>query len=222
MTVELKGFAKSTVENIRFAVDQAVRADFQLKPRAVTQTVSISAIALPLETEKASVGTVVTDTQISNLPLSGRNFTQLMLLGPGATLTGGEQATRPNEDNALRLAGGRPSGKQYLLDGVTINDTMYQTPAVIPSSDALEEFKLYTKTYSAAYGTRAYQINISLKGGPLDCTGRLSSSCVTTHLTLQISMTQIYPLIAEINSATPSAGPSIFQTFRMGESIGPI
>jgi hypothetical protein len=165
VAVEFQGFAKSTVENIRLAVDQIARADFQLTPGMLTQTVTVSAHTLGINTENSTVGTVISQRQTEDLPLNGRNFTQLMLLGPGVVQTDGEQSTRPNSGDAFSIAGSRPSSNQYLLDGVTNNDTTYQTPAIVPSIDAIEEFKEQTKTYSAAYGTSANQININIKSG---------------------------------------------------------
>lgn len=165
VTVESKGFSQTTVDEVRLAVDQHVRVDVQLKPGMLSESVTISGEAVALDTETASLGQVVTHKQVAELPLNGRNFTQLLLLSPGAVQTGGEQATRPNSGNAISLMGARPSSNQFLIDGVTNNDTTYQTPAILPSIDAIQEFKEQTKTYSAEYGSSANQINISIKSG---------------------------------------------------------
>src|SRR5438874_1598168 len=94
-----------------------------------------------------------------------------MILQPGvvqinsAGAPSGEQSTRPGSGGSLILGGGRASANQYLVDGVTINDVMYQTPAFEPPIEAIQEFKAQTETYSAEYGTSANQINIGYKSG---------------------------------------------------------
>ena len=98
--------------------------------------------------------------------MNGRNFTQLLLLNSGAVSNSGEQGSlRANEGNALTIQGSRPTSNQYFLDGININDTYYQTPAVVPSIDILQEFQEQTKGYSAAYGGGANQINLSTRSG---------------------------------------------------------
>lgn len=165
VTVESKGFTKFTAKDIRLAVDQSVRVDAQLKLGAVTQTLTVSGQTVAINTENSTVGQVITGKQTEDLPLNGRNFTDLLLLGPGAVQTSGEQGTRPNAGDAISIMGGRASSNQFLIDGVTDNDTEYQTPAILPSIDAIQEFKEQTRTYSAAYGSSANQINISIKSG---------------------------------------------------------
>jgi hypothetical protein len=162
---ESAGFAPVTVSDIRLVVDQSRRVDAQLKVGSVNEQITVSGQAVTLDTDSASIGQVITQRQVIDLPLNGRNFTDLMLLNAGAVQTGGEQGTRQNVGNAISLEGGRASANQYLIDGVTNNDVMYQTPALVPSIDAIQEFKSENKNYSAEYGTSANQINISIKSG---------------------------------------------------------
>jgi carboxypeptidase family protein/TonB-dependent receptor-like protein len=169
--VEASGFSRIRIQHVNLQVDQAVRADAVLKPGATEQQVQISAQAVQLDSENASIGQLISEQQVSDLPLNGRNFTSLMILQPGAVqmnsaaAPSGEQSTRPGAGGSLSLGGGRASANQYLVDGVTINDVMYQTPAFEPSIEAIQEFKAQTETYSAEYGTSANQINIGFKSG---------------------------------------------------------
>jgi hypothetical protein len=167
--VQASGFSATQVEHVNLLVDQSARVDATLKPGATTQQIVVSGTSVQLDTETASIGQVISEKQVSDLPLNGRQFTSLMLLQPGAVqLTGsvsGEQSTRPGSGDSLSLGGGRASGNQYLVDGVSINDVMYQTPAYQPSIDAIMEFKAQTDDYSAEYGSSANQINISYKSG---------------------------------------------------------
>ena len=169
--VEAGGFNSTRIEQIKLEVDQTVRADAVLKPGAATEQISVSAQDVQLDSETASIGQMISEQQVSDLPLNGRNFTSLMILQPGAVqmngagAPSGEQSTRPGSGGSLALGGGRASANQYLVDGVTINDVMYQTPSFNPSIDAIQEFKAQTETYSAEYGTSANQINIGYKSG---------------------------------------------------------
>jgi hypothetical protein len=166
VTVVAKGFSTTTVLNVELLVGSEARADLKLKPGSEQQTVSVSAQAVSLDTENGAIGQVVTGQEIVDLPLNGRNFTQLLLLNSGAVSNSGEQGSlRANEGNALTIQGSRPTSNQYFLDGININDTYYQTPAVVPSIDILQEFQEQTKGYSAAYGGGANQINLSTRSG---------------------------------------------------------
>jgi hypothetical protein len=169
LKVQAAGFAATEVQHINLLVDQSARVDAMLKPGATSQQIVVSGTSVQLDTETASIGQVISEKQVSDLPLNGRQFTSLMLLQPGAVqMTGsvsGEQATRPGSGDSLSLGGGRASSNQYLVDGVSINDVMYQTPAYQPSIDAIQEFKAQTDDYSAEYGSSANQINISYKSG---------------------------------------------------------
>jgi Carboxypeptidase regulatory-like domain len=147
------GFSTTTVLNVVLTVGSEVRVDLRLTPGSALQTVNVNAEAVGLDTENAAIGQVVTGEEIVDLPLNGRNFTQLLLLNSGAVSSSGEQGSlRANEGGSLTIQGSRPTSNQYFLDGININDTYYQTPAVVPSIDILQEFQEQTKGYSAAYG----------------------------------------------------------------------
>jgi hypothetical protein len=164
--VASEGFSTQLVTGVELDVGKEVAINVRLNPGAVNQSVQVAAAAVALDTENAAVGQVINATQVVDLPLNGRNFTQLLLLGAGAVQNSGEQGVyRANEGNSLSIQGGRPDSNQYMLDGLTINDTYYQTPAVIPSIDAIQEFQEQTKGYSAAYGGGANQINLTTKSG---------------------------------------------------------
>jgi hypothetical protein len=166
VTASMAGFSTSVAKGVVLAVGQEQRLDMKLATGAVTETVNVKTDTTNLDTDNAAIGQVVTQKEIVDLPLNGRNFTQLLLLNSGAVQNTGEQgAYRANEGNALSIQGARPSSNQYFLDGISINDTYYQTPAVVPSIDALQEFQEQTKGYSAAYGGGANQINLNTRSG---------------------------------------------------------
>src|SRR6516162_2186247 len=166
VTVESQGFQKSVVDNIGLVVDQSARADVSMKPGAVSESVSVEATAVNIDTDSSAQSQLLSQQQVENLPLNGRNFMQLLLVSAGAVTVGGEQGTmRQGEGNAVSINGGRPEGNNYTLDGLINTDTALVTPAVILSQDAIQEFKVESGTYSAEYGYSASQINIISKGG---------------------------------------------------------
>src|SRR5215472_10464657 len=166
VTVESAGFQKYVTTGLVLTVNQRLRADAALKPGAVTTTVETSAQSVALNTDSAELANLVSQQQVEELPLNGRNFIQLLLVGAGAVTVGGEQGTmRQGEGNAISVNGGRPEGNNYTLDGLVNTDAALVTPAVILSQDAIQEFKVASGTYSAEYGYSASQINIISKGG---------------------------------------------------------
>src|SRR5207302_522580 len=90
----------------------------------------------------------------------------LLFIGAGAVQTNGEQGQmRQGEGNAISINGGRPTSNNYTLDGLVNTDTALNTPAVILSQDAIQEFRIQSETYSAEYGFSANQVNIVTKSG---------------------------------------------------------
>jgi len=166
VSAEAKGFEKSVTTGFVLAVDQKVRIDLALKPGAVTDTVEVTAQAVELDTDSAALSQLVSQQQVEELPLDGRNFLQLLFIGAGAVTIGGEQGTmRQGEGNAISINGGRPEGNNYTLDGLVNTDSAMETPAVILSQDAIQEFKVESGVYPAEYGFSASQVNIVSKGG---------------------------------------------------------
>jgi len=172
VTVERQGFHAAKKSNVSINVDQIVRADFDLTVGDVSAVVEVESGAVALDTETASMGQIVSQRQVTQLPLNGRNFLQLLFLGAGAVQTEGEQGTmRQGAGNAISINGARPTSNNYLLDGTSNTDTALGTPAAILSVDAIQEFKEQTSTYSAEYGFSANQVNIVSKRGTNDLHG---------------------------------------------------
>src|SRR5579859_6728796 len=160
------GFEKSVTTAFTLTVDQIVRIDLSLKPGAVTETTEVTAQAVELDTDSAALSQEMSGEQVAELPLNGRNFMQLLLVGAGAVTVGGEQGTmRQGQGNAVSINGGRPEGNNYTLDGLVNTDQALMTPAVILSQDAIQEFKVSSGTYAADQGFSATQVNIVSKGG---------------------------------------------------------
>jgi len=166
VTVQSRGFQKSVVENISLVVGQEARADVALRTGAVTETVEVQANAVALDTDSSAVSQLVSQRQVEELPLNGRNFLNLLFIGAGAVQTVGEQGQmRQGAGNAISINGGRPESNNYTLDGLINTDTSLNTPAVILSQDAIQEFKVASENYAAEYGYSANQVNIISKSG---------------------------------------------------------
>jgi hypothetical protein len=174
VTADQQGFRAAKRSDINLNVDQVIRVDLDLQVGEVTQTVDVKASAVSIDTESAAVGQVVSQKHVTELPLNGRNFLSLLFLGNGAVETNGEQGSmRQGAGNAISINGSRPTSNNYLLDGTSNTDTALNTPAVILSVDAIQEFKAQTANYSAEYGFSANQINIISKSGTNDLHGAL-------------------------------------------------
>ena len=172
VSAEQQGFKVAKQSDITLLVNQVMRVNLELAVGEVTQTVDVQATAAAIDSETAGIGQSVTQRQVVDLPLNGRNFLSLLFLGNGAVETNGEQGSmRQGAGNAISINGSRPTSNNYLLDGTSNTDTALGTPAAILSVDAIQEFKEQTTTYSAEYGFSANQINIVSKTGTNDLHG---------------------------------------------------
>src|SRR5213080_3897201 len=162
--VEAQGFQAAEQKDIRLQIDEHREVDFTLAPASVASTVEVSATEVTVETSTPTLGQVITAEQVADLPLNGRNFVQLATLTPGTT-----QETTPNSffnagpssevsargTYSLSVGGSRAQSTDWLLDGNDNNELTAGGISIIPSIDAIQEFKVLTYNYSAEYGTRA-------------------------------------------------------------------
>ncbi|HXS76882.1 MAG TPA: carboxypeptidase regulatory-like domain-containing protein [Terracidiphilus sp.] len=207
VAAEARGFQKAVISSFTLTVNQHARVDLTLKPGAVTETVTTTAQAVSLDTDTAELSNLVSQQQVEDLPLNGRNFMQLLLVGAGAVTVGGEQGTmRQGEGNAISVNGGRPEGNNYTLDGLVNTDAALVTPAVILSQDAIQEFKVSSGTYSADQGFSATQINIVSKGG----TNNLHGSVFWFDRNDAFDA-KPFPTANDYISGTPTANPVLRQ-----------
>jgi outer membrane receptor protein involved in Fe transport len=171
---ELTGFRPAQREQLKLNVDQVVRINVELEVGELTDAVIVEAATVMIETESASISETITEKQITDLPLNGRNYLQLLFLGAGAVETTGEQGgMRQGVGNAISIMGARPTSNNFMIDGTSNVDTAIGTPAAILSIDAIEEFKEQTATYSAEYGFSANQVNLVSKSGTNEFHGSL-------------------------------------------------
>ena len=172
MTVQLEGFKKTSLSNLQVAVDQKLRVDIALQLGAVAESVNVEAVSPVVKSDSSELGDTVTEHQIKDLPLNGRDFVNLTRIIPGVV----RGIPGANIDGAGSLAwrasasfsanGQRTRDNNFLLDGVDNNETWLNSVVVFPSVDALEEFKVQTSTYSAEFGrSSGGVVNIAIKSG---------------------------------------------------------
>ncbi len=166
LEVSKSGFASYVQTGIVLQVATNPTIDVALNLGTVSQTVQVEANAAQVETENTSVGTVIENQRIIDLPLNGRQATDLIQL-TGAAIPAGVNGTAgfPGGQN-IAIAGGQLSGVGYFLDGTLYNNPFDATNLPFPFPDALEEFKVETSTLTAQNGMHsAAAINAVVKSG---------------------------------------------------------
>src|SRR5262245_15436033 len=172
ITVEAPGFQTTEKTGITVQLQQRARVDFQLAVGSTTETVAVVASAVALKTEDASIGQVIDNKRVIELPLNGRNISALAVLTPGVQFGSqrsgedGQGGQIPCRMVAIYANGQRSVGQQVTLDGVIVTGSQNNMVAFSPSIDAVEEFKVQTSSYSAEYGqSTGAVVQIALKGG---------------------------------------------------------
>jgi hypothetical protein len=177
LKVTAQGFEVFTRRQIELQVQQTARIDFSLQLGEVTQTIEISGGAPLLTTEDATVGTVIENRRIVDLPLNGRNALGLVFLSSNVTFGFGASNVGMNGDrgafSSVSIAGARPVFNHYTLDGLENTYVEGNSYAFLPSIDGLQEFKIQSGVYPAEFGREVGQINVSTKPGGNEFHGAL-------------------------------------------------
>ncbi|MCI0622539.1 MAG: carboxypeptidase-like regulatory domain-containing protein [Acidobacteria bacterium] len=174
LSVESQGFKKAVREDVVLQVGQKARIDFSLEVGEVTQSVAVEGTAPLLTTQEASTGTVIENRLVTDLPLSLRNWDDLLGLVAGVqgdryTEEGG--GTAAGRTGGVNVHGVRSLQNNFVLDGVDNNSisTNVQeltTQVARPSVDSIQEFKISTNPYSAENGrSPGSLISVTTKGG---------------------------------------------------------
>src|SRR5713226_5046426 len=169
--VEKTGFKTVIRNEIELQVQQSARIDFEMQVGQVSESIEVQSTATLLATEDATVGTVIENKRIVELPLNGRNYLQLVSLAPNVSTgfsTQGQAGARQGGIRAaqtISVSGQRTNFNHYTLDGVENTDPNFNTFVVMPSIDALQEFKVQTGVYPAEFGRQTTQINVLTKSG---------------------------------------------------------
>ncbi|MFN0124327.1 MAG: TonB-dependent receptor domain-containing protein [Blastocatellia bacterium] len=165
LKVTLAGFATSSVDNIVLGPGDARTIEVTLQVGAVSNVINIvETSAAPLDSSSPTVGTVIRNEQVQNLPLNGRHWASLMALAPGAVNTGS------GNQNNVRFNGRGRDENNFTLDGV--DQTGVKDPRqeenlrLVVSTEAISEFRINTATYAADQGNGAgAQVNLVTRTG---------------------------------------------------------
>ena len=163
------GFKAAEVRDVLLNVGASVRVNFNLEVGAVTETINVEGVAALLKTETGEVSNIVTGTQVTEIPINGRNFTQFLALGTGVvSQQTGRQMGLGQEGNPLMgVHGGRISMNKYTYDGTLAMDTGGNRGLdLFPPMEAIGEVKVQKSNYGADAGGFGYGIvNIVTKAG---------------------------------------------------------
>ncbi len=164
LRVEIKGFQTTEAKDVKLQVDEHREFDFKIAVASVATSVEVAAAAVAVQTEDATLGQVITSQQVADLPLNGRDFVQLATLTPGVIqetntqsfFNGGPSSEVSARGSfSLSVGGSRANSTDWLFDGNDNNELTAGGIAILPSIDAIQEFKVLTYNYSAEWGTRA-------------------------------------------------------------------
>src|SRR5215469_16428916 len=168
---EADGFSAAVGGNLILEVDQTLRQNFTLQVGTESQEVTVSADAQMVQTDNTTLGNVLDQKTIEELPSSGRDFNNLLGLVAGAgNVTGGSQLYWANHGlnstfTEVSLNGNRPESVSFMIDGVADTDNFFTSASGIPSEFSIQEFKVQTGLYSAEYGQGSGQVNVAIKSG---------------------------------------------------------
>src|SRR6478672_5565080 len=161
VTAEAAGFSKLVQSGLNLQVNQQARLNLTLKVGRASETVEVTARPPLLEGESSSIGTVVNQQMVNQLPLNGRNFTQLATLSPGVTGVGSsatgtiQSGTRPDDKrpgSEIFSNGNREGDNNFLYDGIDNNERLTISIVLRPAVEAVREFKVQTNLFSADQG----------------------------------------------------------------------
>lgn len=155
VTVEASGFSRYEQKNVQLLVNLPATLNIKMKIGATSQTVTVTEQAPLINTTDASQGNTMSGNEIGNLPLEGRNVTQLLTLQPGVVFTSDRSDMLGNDTRSGAVNGSRSDQNNLTLDGVDVNDQGSGAPftTVLPVTvDSVEEFRVTTSDYGADQG----------------------------------------------------------------------
>ncbi len=177
LTAEAPGFKRFEAKNIQIQVNLVSRVDVTMQVGQVADTIEVNAPVVAVDTESATLKTVVDQRRVEDLPLNGRDPTQLMRLVAGVALYNGSGLTSGTTYPgvvSVSVNGNRGNSTNYVLDGGQNNDHYNNAPNPMPNPDALQEFSVQTNNFSAEFGRNSGGIvNAITKSGTNELHGAL-------------------------------------------------
>jgi Carboxypeptidase regulatory-like domain/TonB-dependent Receptor Plug Domain/TonB dependent receptor len=172
-----QGFATETRGELALTVAEEVVVNFNLKVGVARESVNVEVQSVNVETTGSTLSGLVDEKKIRDLPLDGRDITQLIFLQPGVVESrGSAQTSNTGRGSRFSISGARPSQNLFQIDGTTINDALNNTPGsaqgLLLGVETIREFRVLTNTFSAEYGRAAGGVFIAVtKSGSNDFHG---------------------------------------------------
>lgn len=168
--VEKQGFKTSQIPALAVEIGKTANGSVTLSVGGTDETVEVTTLPPQLQTQEATVGQVIDQKQINDLPLNGRNVLQLATLAPGVSpaqqgQTGNPCAACGSRNLYITVDGGRASSTNYVLDGTYIRSVRFNTLSLVPNTDTLQEFNLLRSTFSTEYGQGQAVVSMVTKSG---------------------------------------------------------
>ena len=225
--ISAKGFKTIEVPSTTVNVTETVELDRSLEIGAQTQEVTVSSTAVTLQTENATVGGLVSGATVTNLPLSTRNFTQVIDLSPGVVANVATATAVGNGTMDINVNGSGSDQNTYMMDGVVT--TNYGSGGAaqsgsyagipIPNPDSIQEFKVQTSQYDAAYGQNpGANVNVVTKSG----TNQFHGSAWEFNRNNIFNANDFFYKYSELSNKLPNKPPTVKQNQFGGTFGGPI
>jgi len=167
--IEKQGFKTSEIKSLDVEIGKAANGSVTLSVGQATETVEVNTLPPQLQTQEATVGQVINQKQINDLPLNGRNVLQLATLAPGVSPPQTGQTGNPGRFGTrslfITVDGGRGSSTNYVLDGTYVRSIRFNNMSLQPNVDTLQEFNLLRNSFSTEYGQGQAVVSMVTKSG---------------------------------------------------------
>ncbi len=167
--IEKQGFKTSEIKSLEVEIGKAANSSVALSIGETNETVEVTTLPAQLQTQEATVGQVINQQQINDLPLNGRNVLQLAALAPGVSPPQTGQTGSPGRFGTrslfITVDGGRGSSTNYVLDGTYVRSVRFNNMSLQPNVDTLQEFNLLRNSFSTEYGQGQAVVSMVTKSG---------------------------------------------------------
>ena len=165
--VEAKGFSTETRSGLSLTVAEEIVVNFNLKVGVAKENVTVTVQTVDVETTGSTLSGLVDEKKVRDLPLDGRDITQLIFLQPGVIESrGSAQTSNTGRGSRFSVGGARPSQNLFQIDGTTINDALNNTPGnaqgLLIGVETIKEFRVLTNAFSAEYSRAAGGVFIAV------------------------------------------------------------
>lgn len=168
LSIEATGFRQFLQPAIKLEVGDALTINAAIQVGQVSEKVTVTSEPSALQSETSSLGQVIANQPIVDLPVNGRNSYSFATLVPGVLASYGftQPATDEYNDQFVSINGSRPNANSFLLDGGANTEPAFNGPGLYPSIDMVQEYKVQTNNYSAEFpNTAGGVINVITKSG---------------------------------------------------------